>query len=199
MILLDAGKDEIEKVRKYGIKWSAKNGRIYACDSSDLNGIFHYVHPSPENIMEYVQTIMMTTKKDKPACKGEYCLLVAYCTVIYCMFPEDEIYMETLAQMLSLSHVNSEDEDYMNAVDYEFEAMKAWIEKRYSWFGKDEIAFSMAESFWIPPDSEQRKMGLFAYEYYRRFKKYSRENPLETVSSAYFRIKSIINKKDGQE
>ena len=64
MILLDAGKDEIEKVRKYGIKWSAKSGRIYACDSSDLNGIFHYVHPSPENIMEYVQTIMMTTKKE---------------------------------------------------------------------------------------------------------------------------------------
>ena len=125
------------------------------------------------DILKFVNVLMANTNGTKPEGTGDFwekaekMLYMAYIAMIFCLSPENERNIETLIEMISLSKPSEDDEDYKNAIDYQFEAVEKWVNGTFS---DEDDFFDFNELRNYTPTKQQLRLGKFACRQYAGYK-----------------------------
>jgi len=132
-ICLDKVHPKSELLRSTSMMLKKKGYEVKYFNTLDFRNSMHhnpfeYIH-SEKDILKLVTALIANTKGDgKPSDpfweKTETLLYTALIGYIHYVCPMEEQNFTTLLDMLNSMEVREDDEDFLNAVDYQFEALK---------------------------------------------------------------------------
>lgn len=131
-----------KKIKK-GDKFYYEPYKIKILNTVDFKESMHYnpfKYISAENrekdILRTVEVLIKNTSGSKENnedfwVKSERLLYSAYIALIFTLSPEEERNFATLIEMINLSEVREDNENFKNIIDIEFEAVERWINNNF--------------------------------------------------------------------
>lgn len=177
-----------KKGRKKRVKYKVKIFNTVDFEQSLHYNPFYYVSKKrcEADILKLVEYLIANTQgtgeKQDFWVKSEKLLYMAFISLIFCIFPEDEQNFETLIMLINSSEVSEDDESYKNAVDRLFDFLELWVRNEPlpeidEIIGADEDGcggYVYDEDYNgfrnKKPDKFQKKLGKFAIRQYEAFK-----------------------------
>ena len=128
-----------------------------------------------QDILKFVEVLIKNTsgsgdqKGEDFWVKAERLLYTAYIAMIFCLFPPEERNFETLIDMINASECREDDEEFKNAIDWQFAAVEKWLNNDIQDTDVEiiEMFSGMRES---KPDELQKRIGKFAVKQYKAYK-----------------------------
>ncbi len=185
-VLIECGK-MLQKGRKTNRKDKYGNDiyepyKIKVFNTVDFEKSMHYnpfayirEKTREQDILKFVEVLIKNTsgsgeqKGEDFWVKAERLLYTAYIAMIFCLSPPDERNFETLIDMINNSECREDDEEFKNAIDWQFEAVEKWIDNDI----KDtdvEIINKFDGIQLCEPNEEQKRIGKFAVKQYKAYK-----------------------------
>ena len=140
---------------------------------------FAYIKPETkeQDILKFVEVLIKNTSGNGQENKGEdfwvkaeRLLYTAYIGMMFTVLDPKERTFKSLIEMINLSVVKEEDENYKNTIDWEFEAIEKWINHNVD-EERDTVIMQMFGSLLKQePTEEQITIGRFACKQYRSYK-----------------------------
>ena len=127
-----------------------------------------------KDILKFVEVLIKNTSSSRQPdsddfwVKAEKLLYTAYIAMIFTMYPESERNFETLIEMINDSECREDDEEFRNAMDYQFEFLEYWITGTFP--DDYEITPEYADLKNTPPSEEQIRLGAFALKQFKAYK-----------------------------
>lgn len=128
-----------------------------------------------KDILKFVEVLIKNTSSSQQPSgedfwvKAEKLLYTAYIAMIFTLYPVEERNFETLIDMINASECREEDEEFKNAVDFQFEAVDNWLNGvKIPENDEDYEDYQFMNEF--PPSEEQKRIGAFAVKQYRAYK-----------------------------
>lgn len=130
-----------------------------------------------QDILKFVEVLIKNTSGNGQENKGEdfwvkaeRLLYTAYIAMMFCVLPQEERTFRSLIDMINLSVVKEDNENYKNVIDWQFEAIEKWISHTVN-EQTDAVIMQMFGSLLVnPPTEEQISIGRFACKQYRAYK-----------------------------
>lgn len=185
-VLVECGK-MLQKGRAAGKKDKYGNEiyepyKIKVFNTVDFSKSMHYnpfayirEETREQDILKFVEVLIKNTsggneqKGDDFWVKAERLLYTAYIAMIFCLSPKEEQNFETLIDMINDSECREDDEEFKNAIDWQFEAVEKWINNDIQ--DTDvEIIKTYGGMREIEPTAAQKRIGKFAVKQYKAYK-----------------------------
>ena len=140
---------------------------------------FCYIKPETreQDILKFVEVLIKNTSGSGEQNKGEdfwvkaeRLLYTAYIAMMFCVLAPEERTFRSLIEMINLSVVKEEDENYKNTIDWEFEAVEKWINNNVNEETDTTIMKMFGSLLKQKPTEEQISIGRFACKQYRSYK-----------------------------
>lgn len=185
-VLIECGK-MLQKGRKTGKKDKKGNDiyepyKIKVFNTVDFEKSMHYnpfayirEKTREQDILKFVEVLIKNTsgsgeqKGEDFWVKAERLLYTAYIAMIFCLSPPEERNFETLIDMINNSECREDDEEFKNAIDWQFEAVEKWIDNDIK-----ETDVEIIDKFdgiqYCEPTDEQKRIGKFAVKQYKAYK-----------------------------
>ena len=129
-----------------------------------------------QDILKFVEVLIKNTSGSGEQNKGEdfwvkaeRLLYTAYIAMMFCIFPVEERPFKTLIDMINMSVVKEEDENFKNVIDWQFEAVDKWINNNVQ-ETDIEIKKMFGELLKCTPTEAQISIGRFACKQYKAYK-----------------------------
>ena len=185
-VLIECGK-MLQKGRKTNRKDKFGNDiyepyKIKVFNTVDFDKSMHYnpfayirENTREQDILKFVDVLIKNTsgsgeqKGEDFWVKAERLLYTAYIAMIFCLSPPEERNFETLIDMINNSECREDDEEFKNAIDWQFEAVEKWLADDIQDTDVEIIdKFDGIQN--CKPNDAQKRIGKFAVKQYKSYK-----------------------------
>ena len=129
-----------------------------------------------QDILKFVEVLIKNTSGNGQENKGEdfwvkaeRLLYTAYIAMMFCIYKKEERTFRTLIDMINLSVVKEDDENYKNVIDWTFEAVEKWVNNNVQETDV-EIKRMFGNLLSRKPTKAQISIGQFACKQYKAYK-----------------------------